>query len=334
MDNNQIIFLFKKYLSRVPSEHEIEFHKIKKYEDFEDEIKNCDEYKGIEAAYPKMAFLLSGHVRNANIINFLNKNENIDVFVSCWDDIGLRGTEKNFSSKNIKSVEEKLNNIKNLKKYEILDNKNFIEKNSESKINYYNFSSPEVFIKSQLYSINRSFKLFEKYQEDNKEKYEIIFKFRFDASITKFNITKKTLNNIINKKVIFVTNDGCHNHPDFSNGCMACNKMYEKNMLETHIFDHTNIICDFFAYGNFENMKKYCSLYHEYDNLNLKFEKVNFESIKNKNINHTKKNNVVHLSHYDSIYYAYCSYPERLLQFYLKDYMLVSSKDVMATFHL
>ena len=32
--------------------------------------------------------------------------------------------------------------------------------------------------------------------------------------------------------------------------------------------------------------------------------------------------------HIDSVYYYYCSYPERMLQMYLKDYMLVQSKNV------
>ena len=35
-----------------------------------------------------------------------------------------------------------------------------------------------------------------------------------------------------------------------------------------------------------------------------------------------------HEGHVDSLYYYNCSYPERLLQHFLKNYMLVESKDI------
>ena len=333
MNDEQVVLLFKKYLERNPTKEEIDFHKIKNYNDFETEIKQCEEYQSKKLVKPKIAFLLSGHIRNANIFEFLNQNTNIDVFVSCWDSFGFRGSEKNLTLKNKDQIEKKIKNIKNLKDYEILNNKEFVDKNKNSDIQYYNFSSPEVFIKSQLFSINRSFKIFENYKDLYDKEYEIVFKCRFDTSISKFAITSKTLNNIKNKKIIFVTNNDCHFHPDFPNGCLACNKMYEKNMFEPHVFEHTNIICDFFAYGNFDNMKKYCSLYNEYDNLNKNFENINLKSIQEKKIKFNKINNVTHLSHEDSIYYAYCSYPERMLQLYLKEYMMVSSRDVLVNFH-
>ena len=33
------------------------------------------------------------------------------------------------------------------------------------------------------------------------------------------------------------------------------------------------------------------------------------------------------------LYYAYCSYPERMLQYYLHDYMIVSSENVITEYH-
>lgn len=39
------------------------------------------------------------------------------------------------------------------------------------------------------------------------------------------------------------------------------------------------------------------------------------------------------VSHNDSLYYIYCSYPERMLQIYLNDHMLVSSKGIIANWH-
>jgi hypothetical protein len=64
--------------------------------------------------------------------------------------------------------------------------------------------------------------------------------------------SEKIINDIEKNNIIFVTSNNCHDHPDFPNGCLACNNMYKKGMLKPHIFDHTNIICDFFAYGNLQ----------------------------------------------------------------------------------
>jgi hypothetical protein len=109
--------------------------------------------------------------------------------------------------------------------------------------------------------------------------------------------------------------------------------MYYKHDLKTvHIFEHTNVICDLFAYGNIESMKKYCSLYLKYDELIKSFERSNLESVKIHDKNLTKVNGDYVLKgrdgHIDSLYYYNCSYPERLLQKYLKNYMLVQSKNV------
>lgn len=291
-----------------------------------------DEHKS-KNKYIKMAFLLSGHFKNGKILEFLNSNTDIDVFVSCWDDFGFRNTN-GLEKIEYSEIKKSIKKIKNLKSYEILNNKSFFDENKNSSVNYYNYSSPEIFIKSQLYSINRSLKVFENYKLLNNKNYDVIFKSRFDCNVIKFSMeSEKIINDIEKNNIIFVTSNNCHDHPDFPNGCLACNNMYRKGMLKPHIFDHTNIICDFFAYGNFESIKKYCSLYYEYDNLNKKFEQKNYSHIKNHNIPHTKKDNVTYLSHLDSLYYAYCSYPERMLQYYLHDYMIVSSENVITEYH-
>jgi hypothetical protein len=65
----------------------------------------------------------------------------------------------------------------------------------------------------------------------------------------------------------------------------------------------------------------------KYDELIKSFEKSNLESVKIHDKNLTKVNGDYVLKgrdgHIDSLYYYNCSYPERLLQKYLKNYMLV-----------
>jgi hypothetical protein len=79
-------------------------------------------------------------------------------------------------------------------------------------------------------------------------------------------------------------------------------------------------------------MKKYCDLYNNYDKLNNSFFEENLKQFK------VVSNNIVyeggnynlkgHEGHVDSLYYYNCSYPERLLQQFLKNYMLVESRDI------
>jgi hypothetical protein len=79
-------------------------------------------------------------------------------------------------------------------------------------------------------------------------------------------------------------------------------------------------------------MKKYCDLYNNYDELNDSFFNDNLkqyqtitDNIKYENGNYNLKG---HNGHIDSLYYYNCSYPERLLQKFLKDFMLVQSKEI------
>jgi len=333
MHIDELNLLFEKYLKRKPNDEDIKEHIEKSYPSFEKEISICDEalYRSKKL---KIAFLVSGHYRKGNIVDFLNKHDQIDVFVSSWDDFGIRGSEQNLNLSNKLEVEKKIKTIKNIKKLEILNNKEFVLKNNDQSIKYYNYSSPEIFIKSQLFSINSSFNLLKEYCADTGDYYDIVFKCRFDTSFSKFNISNLTANNIENNKIIFVTNDNCHQHLDFPNGCYICNKMYyEKKMSKVHISEHSNIVCDFFAYGSFKSMEKYCNLYHHYDNINTKLYIKNEESEKMNKIHFEENGNSKKVSHDDSLYYIYCSYPERMLQIYLNDHMLVSSKDILVDFH-
>jgi hypothetical protein len=348
MERTQLFDLFQKYLNRSPSGKEIIIHQKKNYHEFINEISICQEYLelqktaklvgGTANTKPKIAILISGHIRNNNINkSFEHLNDyDYDVFIHTWDNFGFKGSETNLEDKvNADLVRNEILKIPNVKSYVIENNKTFIEGLEPVDFNYFNFSSPEVFIKSQLYSISQCYKIFEEYQITNNLKYDLVIRTRFENKFTEFLVDDELLEDL-KQKIIFVPNNDCgHEHPDSnSTTCLTCEKMYtQHNLKKVHTFDHTHIICDVFAYGNPKSMKQYCSLYDNYDDLNKSFEKKNHKILNNTDIKHTFKNNVCHLDmtyegHIDSLYYLNCSYPERLLQFQLRNFLLPMSKKI------
>jgi hypothetical protein len=344
MTTEELSYLFNKYLNRNFTNHELIVHGGKTVDFLENEILNCKEYLSLQSKNTnrsnlKIAILLSGHIRKNSILKGINQfcsDENYHVFIHTWDNIGLKGSETLLNDlTSPTSVISEINKFTNVKKYEIENNKSWIE-SQEIKINYFNFSSPEIFIKSQLYSINKSYQLMEEYSKENNIEYDLVLKIRFDCNMTLFNLTNKTISDIKTHDIIFTPNiDNQHTHLDHGTSCWACDNLYYlHNRKIVHIFDHTNVICDLFAYGSQISMKTYCDLYNNYDTLNnsffdkniIQFSKVN-KNIFFENGNYNLKG---HEGHIDSLYYYYCSYPERLLQFQLKNYMLVQSKDIKA----
>jgi hypothetical protein len=337
MRPDQLNFLFEKYLKRPFRRHELNLHGKKDFKAFEQEIAVCGERKLVVGDIGKMAIIISGHIRNnsilKNLVNFLSVHD-CDVFVHTWDNLGFKGNETNLNDKkNLELVEKEISRIPGVKKFKIENNKKFIESLPEIK-GYFNHSSPEKFIKSQLYSINQAYKLMEEYSEEKKIDYRLLLRFRFDSEITNFCLEPQLIKELNENDIIFVPNrDSEHEHPDYGSSCWMCDNMYYKHKLRNvHIFDHTNIICDLFAYGSVKSMKTYCSLYEVYDELNKSFYKKNIKSSK-KNNKHLYTENGDYkfdgeLGHIDTLYYYYCSYPERLLQVHLKDYMLVESKQI------
>lgn len=338
MTPNELNFLFNKYLDRNFKTNEWSLHNQKKYNDFEVEIANCDERIKKIYGVKRMAILLTGHIRKNSILDGL-KNfcalYQYDVFVHTWDNLGLKGNETNLNDNvNEDTIKKELNKIPNLVKYEIENNKEFIE-GLPKKNGYFNHSSPEPFIKSQLYSITKCYDILENYIKETNTEYSVVLRFRFDSEMTDFNLTSHIVKDINEHNIIFTPNkDSDHQHSDYGTSCWMCDNMYYKYKLKNvHIFEHTNVICDLFAYGSVKSMKDYCSLYKNYDKLNDSYHEKNMESIKihNKNMHISDDGDYIFkgdMGHLDTLYYYYCSYPERMLQMFLKNYMLVESKTV------
>jgi hypothetical protein len=347
MKRQELIELFDRYLRRLPTKRDIISHGRKNYKDFEFEISRCTEYLELQkkpkaAKKGKIAVLISGHIRHNNINRSFHRLDDYDydVFIHTWDNLGFKGSETNLNDRvDVDKIKTEISKIPNVKSFEIDNNKNFINSLPPVDFTYFNFSSPEVFIKSQLYSVKKSYDIFEEYQLSNNITYDLVIRTRFENEFSGFLVDDALLDDITND-IIFAPNKGCgHEHPDSnSTTCSACEKMYTEHKLrKVHTFDHTHIICDVFAYGNQRSMKHYCSLYDSYDNLNRSFEKQNREVLKSTKIIHEIKNNVCHLEmtpegHIDSLYYINCSYPERLLQFHLKKFLIPESEKIKIKF--
>jgi hypothetical protein len=172
----------------------------------------------------------------------------------------------------------------------------------------------------------------EEYSLKDNKKYDLVIRSRFDLDITKFHPDDNIFEDVKNKIIFCPNKDNSHGHPDHGTSCQTCDTMYHNHGFKrVHIFDHTSIPCDIFAYGSMKSMKRYCDLYNNYDKLLKKSQKINLKSVDNGDIPYKLENNVYKITgsnsnHLKSIYYLNCSYPEKLLQVFLKDYMLVESK--------
>ena len=337
MTEKEIVALYEKYLNRMPNQREIDFHGGKLADDFERELSTCPERMSAigdgAAKNVRYAMLLCGHLRNHRILEFLKTtDQNIDVFVFAWDNWGHQSIEVSPSDYDPEGIYSELRSIPNIKKLDIKTNRIFLESIMEETHSrtYFDYSSPEVFIKSQLFSINQAYGLFEQHCQQTGDSYDVVMKCRFDCEILKFQMKERTLARCHGGKHIFVTNDGCHKHPYFPNGCMLCNTMYDIGFVHPHLLDHTNIICDFMAYGSPAAMRHYCGLYNIYDDMCDGFLQENMDTMKRMKLHLHRRGNNYRTNHKDSIFYFKCSYPERLLQYHLKDYVVPSSRDIIS----
>ena len=336
MTTNELEYLYLKYLRRLPNQAEVQMHLPKGYDDFEAELISCDEgmmvAEGVSHVKDlKIAILLCGHYRSGQIVNFLyHTQENIDIFCCTWDNFGRRGTERNLYDSRPEDVDKLVSAIPRLRDYKMGNNKDYVESILPKTYShrFFNYSAPELYIKSQLYTISESYRMMEGYAARNSIDYDIVIKLRFDCGMRSFVVTPKTLQYIKSDKAIFVTNEGQHRHPFYSNACTTCNIMYDLGMKEPHLGNHSNIICDFLAYGSPKSMKKYCSLLDVYDDMNDAWYDDNRASGESKGLL-MGGGMSSRVNHIDSLFYFMCSYPERMLQLYLRDYMLISSRYII-----
>lgn len=168
----------------------------------------------------KNALLICGEFRNQNNILLLNKfiTDDMDVFVSTWNNYGKRHT-----SSNLKTIEERYSNNKysNLSvKNDLLKIKNIKVINTEKIKSYDNyFSIHSSIIKKcgnqyspigtayNIYHMNKSLQLLKEYEIKNNIKYKNIIKTRPDLLIN-----FKFQNNYISDDSIYFSLNTSHNY--------------------------------------------------------------------------------------------------------------------------
>jgi hypothetical protein len=180
MTKDELLFLFEKHLGRNFTEEEWRHHGKKIYSSFENEILNCEEKLSKVTRITsddKIAILLTGHIRKNSILDGilkLIKTYNVDIFVHTWDNLGIKGTETDLKAKIDENfVITEIKKLPNVIKYKIENNKNYINSLEDYK-GYFNFSSPEKFIKSQLYSINQACKFMEDHIVETSVDYSLV----------------------------------------------------------------------------------------------------------------------------------------------------------------
>jgi hypothetical protein len=332
-------FLFNKYLERDPNESEYVDHLGKDKNDFEHEIKNCKERAQL-VTQPRVAVLLSGHVRDMDFLktSYLIKYRRVDFFIFSWDQQGIWGTETELdrpSIKNFLETEYKANS--RIKKYAIESNKDYIDNNpTDPNIKFFRYSKVrEINIQSQLYAIMRSYQLMEEYVKETGIEYDLVVKTRFDMAIVDFNLTTELIEDVNKNKIIFVPDQdrSGHAHP-LPSYCPSCDKIYDNRIMVKHLFEHQNIICDTYAYGSVDSMKKYCYLYESYEKLCKEFEAHNLSVVDKIKLTYEKDegNYIIPMSVNNDVIaqrFLFCSYPERLFMHYLDDYLLPRARHII-----
>jgi hypothetical protein len=282
----------------------------------------------------KLALCISGHIRNfnntyLNLFNNLVSKLDIDIFIHTWDVIGtqVKRSDSIGIGYNIIPINNEFINL--IKK---INPKKYLIENFSSKINTFKVPSkifmygapvnslgvvnstarPENII-SQLYSIDQSYSLLEKYEQENKINYDIIIKMRFDFSLD-CQIPEEEILNCIDKNIIYTLNKN-KSTSSFDN-CSMCKENFHKGI-------HDNIISDLFLFGNNKIMKHYMSLYKNYYDLYLNLtNNISFNDI---NLSYELENIKFIGDLNTAIYRAPCFFPERLLMDYLSDIRIFES---------
>jgi hypothetical protein len=338
-DESDLKFLFNKYLERDPNEDEYKSHLGKDKTDFEKEIQNCKERLQL-VKQPRVAVLISGHAREMDILktSYLIKYRRVDFFIFSWDQLGIWGTETDLGKPVIKDfLEKEYAKEPRIKKYAIESNKDYIEKHPIGPdIKFFRYSKvPEINIKSQLYAVMRSYQLMEEYMEETGTTYDLVVKTRFDMAISDFSLTTELIEDVNKNKIIFVPDQERtgHAHP-LPSFCVSCDRIYENGIKVKHIFEHQNIICDTYAYGSADSMKKYCYVYEQYEKLCKEFESHNISLIDKIKLSYSKDkgNYTIPMSINNDVLaqrFLFCSYPERLFMYYLNDYLLPKARHII-----
>jgi hypothetical protein len=339
-NDDDVRYLFDKYLERQPDDIELRLHTGKDKVAFEKELETCDERKELERL-PRVAVLISGHPRGMNFLKTSHRisQKRVDFFIFSWDQQGNWGEETDLEKTSVRATlgQEYLRDPR-IKKFAIESNKDYVRNNpTDPNITFFRYSRvPEINMQSQLYAIMRSYQLMEEYAREKGIKYDLVIKTRFEMGIKKFVLSQQMIDDVNSEKIIFFPNgkESGHTHP-LPSYCTRCDNSYNQGIKVKHMFAHENPVCDTYAYGSMESMKKYCYLHEEYERLCKSFEAHNLDVIDKIGIQYKKDeqgNYIIQTGHNNDILgqkFLFCSYPERLFMYHLEDYLMPKAEHIV-----
>lgn len=288
------------------------------------------------AKRPKVALMLSGHLRNFGKRktfwkNFVTEFPDVDIFVHTWSDGGVRGTKEWIDvGKNIQNHEIAKSILKPVDM--VVENheelfQSFSFRESGVDLYYTHFSkilTTDDFtrcIGSQLYSIKRCFELTQKSQT----MYDVYVRLRGDAVVNNFGRLVNNSLQYITEDTVVMNGSNSHVHPGGGRGCKKCDTEYASG-IRNHVF-HSNDVCDIFYFGRLKAMSKLCNMYDSVKELVRSFQKENYKSSRNpavkKFLHRVRGITTVTSPHvYENV--IKCFYPERLIREFMKEFWLVS----------
>lgn len=285
---------------------------------------------------PKVALMLSGHLRNFGKREsfwkkFVADFPDVDIYVHTWSDGGERGDK------------EWINVGKNKQNHEaaksILNPVDMMVENHEALFELFSFREPGVdlyythfsriqttddftkCIGSQLYSVKRCFELTQK----SKKTYDVYVRLRGDSVVENFGSLMTNSLSFISKNTVVINGSDNHVHPGGGRGCRKCDMEYGTGVRK-HEF-HSNDVCDIFYFGRLEAMSKLCNMYDGVKDLVRGFQAENRKSSQKSTVKKYLRKfggvTTVTSPHvYENI--IKCFYPERLIREFMREFWLVS----------
>lgn len=267
----------------------------------------------------RIALLITGTTRNykENYITWkkhLLDLYNVDIFFHTYNIVGYH--KDIYNSNNIKFNENEVVNILHPKKYKIDAFETKIKEFKQTvKPQCLRSGSPNPeFIKAQLYSIYIANSLKKIYEKENKLEYDIVIKIRFDT-IFYSDFEVNDIRKIYTNKDVILCGNQKIKAMKYKTACKECNKYFRKCEL-----NHSPI-SDIVFISKSNIMDFYAEIYNNYD----KFIEIMFKSTaeKTQNIEQYRDNEYKNGFVYKNVPRSECPFPEKVLAYYLKDYMLL-----------
>lgn len=299
-------------------------------------LGTCSIYPpGKTCAPPKIALMLSGHMRN-----FSKRKEYwkelkklytfVDIFVHTWSENGERGRKEwvNVGSTvgGHEDVKDTLNPVGML----VEDHKKLFDSFSfkEDNVDLYYTNFPHVktsqdftkYIGSQLYSVKKCFDL----TQASGKNYDLYMRLRGDAVIENFGTLLRNNLDFLTEDTIVINGSSSHAHPGGGRGCRNCDIEY--GGVRKHKV-HCNDVCDIFYFGRKHSMSKLCNMYSSAKELVTTFREHNANAVKNPRVKkHLKKFGYVTVVSCPMVYEndIKAFYPERLIREFMKEFWLIS----------